>query len=393
MRKPVTRVSAPSARRLAPAPRRIASIRSRLATWYRRHGRDLPWRRSRDPWSVWVSEVLLQQTTVTAGLPRWERFLARFPTVEALAAATRDEVLAEWSGLGYYARARNLHRAARRVAETGAFPSDAVGWRRLPGIGPYTAAALASILADERAAVVDGNVVRVLSRLEAIDLDPKSAAGARRLAELAAALVPARRAGDHNQALMDLGATVCLPRSPRCPSCPLATLCAARAGGFEKSLPRRAPRRAPRRIRVASGVALRNGRVVLVPDREYVKGHWNVPTVRLPDAPDGAQADAARALRSAWPSVAGRRARAVESIGAFSHSVLERLYRVELFAVRESPAAGTGEGKGIRPVRTEEPSAPALPHGGALSKALARLSPSARESSPRGRARPRRSAR
>ncbi len=330
---------------------------------------------------------------MAAGLPRWERFLSRFPTVEALAAATQDEVLAEWSGLGYYARARNLHRAARLVVETGAFPADAEGWRRLPGIGPYTAAALASILSGERAAVVDGNVARVLSRLEAVALDPKSAAGARRLAALAAALVPPKGAGDHNQALMDLGATVCLPRSPRCPACPLASLCAARAGGLEESLPRPAPRRAPRRIRVASGVALRDGRVVLVPDREYVKGHWNVPTVRLPDGPDGAPADAAAALLSAWPAAAGCRARAVEAIGAFSHSVLDRLYRVELFAVREAPAPGTRGGRVGRAVRTEEPAAPAVPHGGALSKALARLSPSARESSPRGPARPRRSAR
>ena len=214
----------------------------RLADWYRRARRDLPWRRTRDPYAIWLSEVMAQQTTVGVVAPRWERFRARFPTVDALARATEREVLAEWSGLGYYARARNLHRAAKAVAAAGAFPRTIEGWRALPGVGAYTAAAVASIAFGVPEPVVDGNVVRVLCRLRGLALDARAPATVARVRALARPLVPARNPGDHNQALMELGALVCTPRAPRCGACPLRALCRAARSGTPEAFPR-APRR------------------------------------------------------------------------------------------------------------------------------------------------------
>ena len=212
------------------------SLGRALIRWYRRNRRDLPWRRTNDPYAIWISEVMLQQTTVPTIAPRWQRFLHRFPTVGALAQAPEREVLAEWAGLGYYARARNLCRAAKRIVSAGAFPRTAVEWRALPGVGPYTAAAIASICFGEPAAVVDGNVARVLSRLEALRLDPRSPAGSRRLRSAAQALLDHGAPGEFNQALMELGATVCTPRAPRCPDCPLGASCRARTAGDARGL-------------------------------------------------------------------------------------------------------------------------------------------------------------
>ena len=194
-----------------------ARIALRLGRWYDESARDLPWRRTRDPYAIWVSEVMLQQTRVETVVPYYERFVARWPDVSSLAQADVEEVLAMWSGLGYYRRARVMHRAAREVTERfGAeFPRDLDGLRALPGVGAYTAAAVASIAAGVRAPLVDGNVARVLSRLVGIDDDPKTAAGRARTWAEAERLVPADRPGRFNQALMELGATVCLPREPR----------------------------------------------------------------------------------------------------------------------------------------------------------------------------------
>src|SRR5450759_703165 len=201
-------------RHVQPMP--SCDVTRRLARWYRVHKRDVPWRRTRDPHAVWISEVMLQQTTVEVIASRWERFLRRFPTVEALARATEREVLAEWSGLGYYARARNLHHAARAIAEAGAFPRTLEGLRALPGIGAYTAAAVGSICFQIREPVVDGNVVRVLCRLHGLRLDSKAPATLANVRALARPLIPARNPGDNNQHVMELGALVCTPRAPRC---------------------------------------------------------------------------------------------------------------------------------------------------------------------------------
>ena len=233
------------------------ALQGALLAWYDRHHRDLPWRvgpaaraggARADPYRVWLSEVMLQQTTVAAATGHFHAFTRAWPRVEALAAAPVEEVLAAWAGLGYYARARNLHACARVVADAhgGRFPDTEAELARLPGIGPYTAAAVAAIAFDRSAVVVDGNVERVMARLFAVEETLPQAKPA--LRAHAAALTPRARPGDHAQALMDLGATVCTPRSPACMVCPLRRWCAGHAAGLAASLPRKAPK-APKPIR------------------------------------------------------------------------------------------------------------------------------------------------
>lgn len=197
----------------------------------------MPWRETTDPYRIWISEIMLQQTRVAAALPYYERFLDQFPDVTALAAATEEEVLACWSGLGYYSRARNLQRAARLVAGEGGFPRDYESIRNLPGIGDYTAAAIASIAFGLPYATVDGNAIRVLARLLEERGDTGSVKTRKRLAEAAARLLDRQRPGMFNQALMELGATVCVPREPHCGRCPLSAYCQARRQGVERQLP------------------------------------------------------------------------------------------------------------------------------------------------------------
>jgi A/G-specific adenine glycosylase len=215
-----------------------------LLAWYDRHRRDLPWRAPPgicpDLYRVWLSEIMLQQTTVVTVAPYFDRFVARWPSVSSLARASLDEVLHQWQGLGYYARARNMHACAKAVVERhgGVFPDDAAGLRALPGIGDYTAAAIAAIAFGRREAAVDGNVERVVARVFAVRESMPAAKP--RLRALARDLVPDRRAGDFAQAMMDLGATICTPRKPRCVLCPWRDSCAARAGGFAADLPARA---------------------------------------------------------------------------------------------------------------------------------------------------------
>lgn len=226
---------------MAPATHPIAR---RVLAWYDRHARTLPWRAKpgerADPYRVWLSEIMLQQTTVAAVGPYFARFLERWPDVAALAAAPLEDVLAAWAGLGYYARARNLHACARAVAATG-FPDTEAALRDLPGIGAYTAAAIAAIAFGRHATPVDGNIERVIARLHAV---PEALPRAKpKLRALAAALTPPR-AGDFAQALMDLGATICVPRKPRCVLCPIRDDCAARAEGRPEDYPRKAPKRA-----------------------------------------------------------------------------------------------------------------------------------------------------
>ncbi|WP_198378497.1 A/G-specific adenine glycosylase, partial [Neoroseomonas rubea] len=221
-----------------------------LLAWYDRHRRDLPWRAApgqpRDPYRVWLSEVMLQQTTVAAVGPRFSRFLARFPSIQALAAADWAEVAEEWAGLGYYARARNLHACAKAVAAAGRFPCNRDGLAALPGIGPYTAAAVAAIAFDAPLVPLDGNVERVTARLFRVE-EPLPGAKPR-LAALAQGFMAdgaaSARPGDFVQALFDLGATICTPRSPACGICPWQGPCAARAAGVAADLPRKAPKRA-----------------------------------------------------------------------------------------------------------------------------------------------------
>lgn len=241
-----------------------ALVRALLA-WYARVARPLPWRRDPTPYAVLLSEFLCQQTRVETALPYFERFLARWPRLEDLAAASEDEIVQAWAGLGYYRRARNLHRCARAAVARGGLPSDPEELRELPGIGPYTAGAVASIAFGRRVPLVDGNVERVLGRLEALASDPRRATGRRAILTRAEALHAACEGhpGDLNQALMELGATHCSPRAPRCGACPLADGCRARALGRPEDFPPRAPRAAPLEIEAVAGLLREGDRVLL----------------------------------------------------------------------------------------------------------------------------------
>ena len=208
-----------------------------LLDWFRENRRPLPWRETRDPYAIWLSEVILQQTRIAQGTAYWQRFIERWPTVELLAAATEDEVLREWQGLGYYSRARNLHVAARQVVELGHFPDSMDEIRRLKGVGDYTAAAIASIAFDLPEAVVDGNVYRVLSRHFGIETPINSTEGKKTFKALAQELLPPSEASAFNQAMMDFGAVQCVPQSPRCANCPLIESCAAFREGRVEELP------------------------------------------------------------------------------------------------------------------------------------------------------------
>lgn len=208
-----------------------------ILTWYAAHGRALPWRGVSDPYLIWVSEVILQQTRVAQGYEYYRRFVSAFPTVEHLAAATEDEVMRLWQGLGYYSRARNMHAAARQIVAQGGFPQNYEGLIRLRGVGTYTAASVSSFAFGERRAVVDGNVYRVLSRYFGIDVPIDSTAGKKYFAAFAEKLLPERDAASYNQALMDFGALQCIPAAPRCQGCPLSSGCLAYAGGRVGALP------------------------------------------------------------------------------------------------------------------------------------------------------------
>ncbi len=273
-----------------------------LLAWFDRHARDLPWRRRRDPYAIWLSEIMLQQTRVEVVIPYWERFLSRFPTVEELAAAGVEEVLALWSGLGYYRRARQLHAAAREVVAAGAFPRTLEGWLALPGIGPYTAAAVASIAFGVVTPVLDGNVERVLSRRLALADSPKVSTARRRLLDEGAALLDPSRPGDGNQALMELGATLCLPRRPKCLLCPLAAGCRAGAAGTAESYPVAKPKRATEKRRLLVAVVERGAEVLLfrrAEDSALLAGTWELPWA---EAESGGPAEPALAARygGAW---------------------------------------------------------------------------------------------
>ena len=262
--------------RLIPA----AALRRNLLAWYRRSQRDLPWRRSSDPYCIWLSEIMLQQTRAQAVIPYYQQFLKRFPTVEALAAAPEDSVLAAWSGLGYYSRARNLLAAARQIARAGAFPREYEAIRALAGVGDYTAAAVASIAFGLPHAVLDGNVLRVLARLLDERGEITSTATKRRLREEADRLLDRRQPGQFNQALMELGATVCVPRVPRCGECPLARQCQAYRTGTAVELPVKLRKKEPVEIAAAVAVVMRAGRVLLwrrASNEGRMAGFWELP--------------------------------------------------------------------------------------------------------------------
>ncbi len=261
-----------------------AALRKSLLAWYRANRRDLPWRRTRDPYGIWISEAMLQQTRVETVLDYWPKFLQRFPNIAGLAAAREEDVLAAWSGLGYYRRARSLREAARAIVEKhgGEFPRERESVLDLPGIGPYTAGAVLSIAFDQREPLIDGNVARVFSRLFAIDDCLGTPKSERRLWDLARELLPRSQSpGDWNQALMEFGALVCTPRAPRCEECVLATHCAARIAGRVTELPRPKARPAVLDVELEVLIVRRGGSWLIEQrpeDAARMAGLWELPT-------------------------------------------------------------------------------------------------------------------
>ncbi len=301
------------------------SFRKALSSWYRRARRDLPWRRAHDPWAIWISEVMLQQTRVETVRPRFAAFLAAFPSPAALAAAPEEAVLAHWSGLGYYARARQLRRGASVVADLpgGAFPRDLAAARTIPGVGPYTAAAVLSIAYGLPHAVVDGNVARVLSRLYRIE-PPNDRPGAQ-TQELAQSLLDPDHPGDHNQAMMELGALVCLPARPDCGRCPVRRHCLAQAEGAVHLHPAPRPRPQPLAVR-ASLLVLRDHRDRLLLER----GSWPLlPHLWLPVIREHATD-----LPAALQAQLGLRAGSLEALGTIAHTITRHRIRLQAFAGR-----------------------------------------------------------
>lgn len=259
----------------------IAEFQSCLLNWYRTDGRDLPWRGTADPYAIWVSEIMLQQTQVNTVVPYYQRFMRSFPTVDTLARADLHQVLKLWEGLGYYARARNLHKAANVIVNTcrGRFPQQLNDVRSLPGIGEYTAAAISSIAFQVDVPAVDGNVNRVLSRVFTVDVDPKSTRGKRILREKAELLLAAGQAGTFNQAMMELGATLCTPRAPRCSACPVSTFCQAQQQNLQTHYPIKSFKRRRPHKHVAVGIVFRAD-MVLIDQRKpeaMLGGLWEFP--------------------------------------------------------------------------------------------------------------------
>ncbi len=260
----------------------VKGFAASLRAWFGRHQRPLPWRKTRDPYRIWVAEIMLQQTRAAAVIPYYERFLARFPDIKSLARAQEPEVLECWSGLGYYSRARNLQRAARHVVEElrGRLPRLHEDWLKLPGVGPYTAAAVASIAFGEPVAVLDGNVARVMTRVANHHGDIRSGAVRDQLRQQAQRLLDRRRPGEFNQALMELGATVCLPREPDCQRCPVERWCQARRLGLENQLPVKLGRQQSVAVEMAVALVRRGGRILVRQrphDATLMPGFWELP--------------------------------------------------------------------------------------------------------------------
>jgi A/G-specific adenine glycosylase len=289
----------------------VSGIRRKLLRWYRKHKRDLPWRRTQDPYQIWISEIMLQQTRVAAVIPYYERFLTLFPDVSALASAREQHLLAAWAGLGYYSRARNLQKAARAIVQLPEFPGNYAALRELPGVGDYTAAAVASIAFGMPHAALDGNVFRVLSRVVAERGDIKSQGVRRRLGALAESLLDRRRPGEFNQALMELGATVCAPKHPLCGECPVCSDCQGRDQGLENQLPVKgaSPNASRHEMHL---LVIENGDKILLrqraSDSKRLAGFWELPERK--ELPAATVSDAA---------------------GGFHHSIVHTTYWVQVY--------------------------------------------------------------
>ncbi len=315
------------------------SLQTRLLAWYRKNKRTLPWRGHPHPYAVWVSEIMLQQTRVETVIPYFERWMRLFPTVQALAEASERDVLNAWEGLGYYSRARNLHKAAKVIVRDfgGNLPRSLNELVKLPGVGRYTAGAIASIAfgADEPA--LDGNLKRVYARLFDVTEPVDSPKGEKLLWEIARRNLPPGRAGDFNQALMDLGAAVCLPKNPRCLLCPLTELCKARENGTQELLPLKKPKKVVPHHVHAAGVIVRRGRVLLArrPPQGLLGGMWEFPNGRVDADPAG---ELAQVLETGYRLKVQRN----EALGVVQHAythfkVTVHAFRCELVKMPDAP--------------------------------------------------------
>jgi len=320
--------------------RKHTLLQRRLLKWYDEHQRDLPWRNATDPYPVWISEVMLQQTQVQTVIPYYLRFLEHFPSIAALAQADTDALLRLWAGLGYYSRARNLQKAARKIVEQfgGEFPQNYSDVLALPGIGRYTAAAIASIAFGQPYAVLDGNVSRVLARLFRISGDPKSSAVQSRLWEAAQQFLPATRPGDFNQAVMELGATVCSPRQPRCLLCPWTQQCLARRQGLQELLPEKARRAKSRRSLQAAVVIRHRGRFLIVrrSGQRLLKGFWEFPSTELRQ-----KGSAAKMLARLAGETYGLNVESVEPLITVKHSITTRRIELQVFQTKLAVGASS----------------------------------------------------
>jgi A/G-specific adenine glycosylase len=326
--------------------RELASFRKQLLGWFRQFQRDLPWRRTKDPYRIWLSEIMLQQTRVVAAIPYYERFLQRFPDVLALASASLEEILRAWSGLGYYSRARNLQKAAQQIVAKhgGQFPARLQDALALPGIGNYTAAAILSIVFGEKYAVLDGNVARVLTRLAAIRGDLRESSRWQELQKTADRLLDRESPGDWNQSMMELGATLCTPKSPQCLLCPVAQFCEARKLGIAESLPEKRKKRPTVEVTLAATVFTdEKGQTLLLPPpkntREktsadhvptLVSKMWHFPTLSVAAEP---AAKLLAFLRRLMPEVQRRKWQLIPA-GKVRHAVTYRAITLLPFLIR-----------------------------------------------------------
>jgi A/G-specific adenine glycosylase len=325
--------------------RELVTFRKQLLGWFRQFQRDLPWRRTSDPYRIWLSEIMLQQTRVAAAIPYYERFLQQFPDVHSLASAPQEEVLRLWSGLGYYSRAHNLQKAAQQiVAEySGTFPARLEAALELPGIGNYTAAAILSIAFGEKLAVLDGNVARVLARLGAVRGDLRESKRWQALQKTADGLLEPKSPGDWNQAMMELGATVCTPKSPQCLLCPVAQFCKGRKLGIAESLPEKRKKRATVEVTLAAAVFADGKRqtLLLPPPKNnterasadhlpsLVSKMWHFPALSAADNPSG---NLAAFLRKEIPGVQIRESQFIPA-GKVRHAVTYRAVIVLPFLI------------------------------------------------------------
>jgi A/G-specific adenine glycosylase len=326
--------------------RELTAFRRNLLGWFRHYQRDLPWRRTKDPYRIWLSEIMLQQTRVAAVIPYYERFLERFPDIHALAAAPLEEVLRLWSGLGYYSRARNLQRAAQEIVarHEGVFPRKEKDALELPGIGRYTAAAILSIAYGAKHAVLDGNVARVLARIFAMQGDLRDARRWQSLQKSADALLDPKSPSDWNQAMMELGATLCTPQSPQCLLCPVTQFCQARKLGLAESLPARRKKRATENIVLAAAVLLDpRGRTLLLPPPKLPSGKaaheqvsvlvsklWHFPTIAVRTEP---AAELQAHLGKILPASVTKQPLHLEALPTARHAVTYRAITLRPFRI------------------------------------------------------------